>query len=137
MNRNISFTALNLSHTLNKLRPENQEKLQLAQEIASYYPNIDFYIEANDKGEMQVTIERANPLDMLIYCGIAPVGSQKFHMIEYVKAMQNCYNEIHDIKPKTYKETIPTEADLENTQFILEDMIDIFTNEIDDKQELN
>lgn len=137
MKNNISFTALNLSTTVDNLKPANKDKLEVAEYVAARYPQYDFYVESNNKGEMQVTIERANPLDMLIYSGIAPVGSLKFHMIEYVKVMQECYNEIHNIKQKNYRETIPTEADLDNTEFILEDMINIFSNEIDDKQELN
>lgn len=131
-----SFTSLLISSSVTNLKPANREKINVVRDMASYMPDMDFIIESNNAGDMQVTIQRAHPLDMLIACGLVQFNSKEHHFIELVKAAQQTHNYIYDVKPKTYKETIPEEANNEETAFIIEDMVDIF-NETIDKPERN
>lgn len=131
-----SFTSLLISSSVTNLKPANREKINVVRDMASYMPNMDFVIESNNAGDMQITIQRAHPLDMLIACGLVQFNSKEHHFIELVKAAQQTHNYVYDVKPKTYKETIPEEANNEETAFIIEDMVDIF-NETIDKPERN
>lgn len=131
-----SFTSLLISSSVTNLKPANREKINVVRDMASYMPDMDFIIESNNAGDMQVTIQRAHPLDMLIACGLVQFNSKEHHFIELVKAAQQTHNYVYDVKPKTYKETIPEEANNEETAFIIEDMVDIF-NETIDKPERN
>lgn len=131
-----SFTSLLISSSVTNLKPANREKINVVRDMASYMPDMDFFIESNNAGDMQITIQRAHPLDMLIACGLVQFNSKEHHFIELVKAAQQTHNYVYDVKPKTYKETIPEEANNEETAFIIEDMVDIF-NETIDKPERN
>lgn len=131
-----SFTSLLISSSVTNLKPANREKINVVRDMASYMPDMDFVIESNNAGDMQITIQRAHPLDMLIACGLVKFNSKEHHFIELVKAAQQTHNYVYDVKPKTYKETIPEEANNEETAFIIEDMVDIF-NETIDKPERN
>lgn len=131
-----SFTSLLISSSVTNLKPANREKINVVRDMASYMPDMDFIIESNNAGDMQITIQRAHPLDMLIACGLVQFNSKEHHFIELVKAAQQTHNYVYDVKPKTYKETIPEEANNEETAFIIEDMVDIF-NETIDKPERN
>ena len=131
-----SFTSLLISSSVTNLKPANREKINVVRDMASYMPDMDFVIESNNAGDMQITIQRAHPLDMLIACGLVQFNSKEHHFIELVKAAQQTHNYVYDVKPKTYKETIPEEANNEETAFIIEDMVDIF-NETIDKPETN
>ncbi len=131
-----SFTSLLISSSVTNLKPANREKINVVRDMASYMPDMDFVIESNNAGDMQITIQRAHPLDMLIACGLVQFNSKEHHFIELVKAAQQTHNYVYDVKPKTYKETIPEEANNEETAFIIEDMVDIF-NETIDKPERN
>lgn len=131
-----SFSSLLISSSVTNLKPANREKINVVRDMASYMPDMDFVIESNNAGDMQVTIQRAHPLDMLIACGLVQFNSKEHHFIELVKAAQQTHNYVYDVKPKTYKETIPEEANNEETAFIIEDMVDIF-NETIDKPERN
>lgn len=131
-----SFTSLLISSSVTNLKPANREKINVVRDMASYMPDMDFVIESNNAGDMQITIQRAHPLDMLIACGLVQFNSKEHHFIELVKAAQQTHNYVYDVKPKTYKETIPEEANNEETAFIIQDMVDIF-NETIDKPERN
>lgn len=131
-----SFTSLLISSSVTNLKPANREKINVVRDMASYMPDMDFVIESNNAGDMQITIQRAHPLDMLIACGLVQFNSKEHHFIELVKAAQQTHNYVYDVKPKTYKETIPEEANNEETAFIIQDMVDIF-NETIDKPETN
>lgn len=131
-----SFTSLLISSSVTNLKPANREKINVVRDMASCMPDMDFVIESNNAGDMQITIQRAHPLDMLIACGLVQFNSKEHHFIELVKAAQQTHNYVYDVKPKTYKETIPEEANNEETAFIIEDMVDIF-NETIDKPETN
>lgn len=131
-----SFTSLLISSSVTNLKPANREKINVVRDMASYMPDMDFFIESNNAGDMQITIQRAHPLDMLIACGLVQFNSKEHHFIELVKAAQQTHNYVYDVKPKTYKETIPEEANNEETAFIIQDMVDIF-NETIDKPETN
>lgn len=134
--RKPSFTSLTISSSILNLKPENKEKISVVRDIACYRPDIDFSIESDTYGDMQVTVQRANPLDMLLACGLIKFNSKEHHFIDALKAAQQTHNDIYEIKPKTYKETIPVEATPEETAFIIEDMVDILNEEID-KPEVN
>ena len=126
-----TFTSLKISSSVLDLKPKNRAKIDVVRDVASSRPDIDFTIESDIHGDLQVTVQRANPLDLLLACGIVKFKTNDFYMIEAMKAAQRTYNDIYEIKQKDYKETIPEEADAEETAFILEDMADILLEEID------
>ena len=87
-----SFTSLLISSSVTNLKPANREKINVVRDMASYMPDMDFVIESNNAGDMQITIQRAHPLDMLIACGLVQFNSKEHHFIELVKAAQQTHN---------------------------------------------
>ena len=134
--RKPSFQSLRISASVLGLKPENQEKLRVVRDTACKRPDIDFTVESDYEGDLQVTIQKAHPLDMLLACGMIQFNSREHHLINFVKAAQQKHDYIYDVKPKTYKETIPAEVTNDETAFILDDMVDILYEEID-KPEAN